>query len=111
MTEPIAWLIAIGAGMATLFCVYVLTRPMRNGFLKTWLRCATMVALLLPAPVPGYDSYYAPAFVVALFEAALQRDGEAGPALGLLAAGIATVTALVGGYFYWRRLSRSRTER
>ena len=111
MTEPIAWLIATGAGMATLFCIYVLTRPMHTGFLKTWLRCVSMVALLLPAPVPGHGSYYAPAFVVALFEAALQSDGEPAPALGLLAAGIATVTALAGAYFYWRRLVRSRTER
>ena len=108
MNEPIAWLVATGAGMATLFCIYVLTRPLRNGFLKVWLRCVSMVVLLLPAPVPRFDAYYAPAFVVALFEAALQHNGDPTPALGLLAVGIATVSALVGGYSYWRHRSRRR---
>lgn len=102
MTEPLAWLIAVGAGLGALFCVYVLTRPMRNGFLKPWLRCVAMVVLLVPAPVPGFDAYYAPAFVVALFEAVLQRDGQPGLALGLLLAGVVAVTVLVAGYFYWR---------
>ena len=108
MTEPLAWVVTVGAGLGTLFGIYVLTRPLRNGFLKTWLRCLSMVVLLLPAPVPGFDSYYAPAFLVVVFEAALQRDGEPALAAGLLVAGIVTATALVGGYFYLRRKWRPR---
>ena len=111
MTEPIAWVAAIVAGAATLFGVYALTRPMRGGFLKLWLRAVTAVALLLPAPVPGFDAHYAPAFVVVLFEAALQRDGQPGVAAGLLVAGIATVTAIVGAYFYWRSRGQARERR
>ncbi len=108
MTEPLAWLVAVGTGLVTLFGIYVLTRPLSSGFLKSWLRCLSMVVLLLPAPVPGFDSYYAPALVVVLFEAALQRDGEPAQAAGLLVVGIVTVTVLVSAYFYLRRRRGAR---
>ncbi len=106
MTEPVAWLVAAIAGLATLYGVIVLTRPLRSGFLKVWLRCMAAVLLLLPAPVPGFDAYYAPAFVVALFEATLQRDGQPASAMGLLLAVIVVVTVLVWLVFLLRRRGR-----
>lgn len=107
MTEPWAWLVAACAAAATLFGVAVLTRHMRNGFLKYWLRSLAAVLLLLPAPVPGFDTYYAPAFLVMVFEAALQRDGQPALAASLVFAGVVAATVLVAGYCYWR--GRGRT--
>ena len=108
MTEPFAWLVTVCAGAAALFGIVVLTRPMQNGFLKSWLRCVAAVVLLLPAPVPGFDTYYAPAFVVVIFEAALQSDGQPALAASVLFAVIVAATVLVWGYFYWRHRRRAR---
>ena len=105
---PFAWTVAVGAGLLMLVGIVVLTRPMRNGFLKSWLRWVAAVVLLWPAPVPRFDTHYAPAFVVVLFEALLQRNGEPLPAAALLASGIVGVTLVVGGYHYWRRRRRAR---
>ena len=103
MTEPFAWSVAVLAGAATLFGVIVLTRPVRAGFPKCWLRSVAAVVLLLPAPVPQFENYYAPAFLVLVFEAALQREGAPGLAASLLFAGVVAATALSAGYFFWRR--------
>lgn len=111
MTEPFAWLVAVCAGAATLCGVVVLTRPMRNGFLKYWLRCMAAVLLFLPAPVPEFDTFFAPAFLVLVFEAALQRDGQPALAASLLFSGVVAVTALSGGYAYWRHRRRVRSGR
>ena len=111
MTEPLAWLVAACAAVATLFGLWVLTRPMRSGFLKYWLRTVAAVLLLLPAPVPGFDTYYAPAILVAVFEAALQRDGQPALAASLVFAGVVAATVLVGGYCYWRGRRRARIAR
>lgn len=106
MGEAIAWLIAALAGLAALYCVVRLTRPWRSGFLKAWLRCLAPVALLLPAPVPGFDGHCAPAFVVALFEAAFQRQGRPQSALALLLGGVLLAALLAGGQRLWRSLRK-----
>ncbi len=103
MTEPYAWLVAIAAALVGLCGVFALTRPIRSGFLKSWLRGIAAVTLLLPAPVPGFESYYAPAFLVALFEALLQKEGRPALAAGLLLSGIVVVTVLLAAYYYRRR--------
>ena len=108
MMEPFAWAVAAGAGLLTVAGICMLTRPMRSGFLKSWLRWVAAIVLLWPAPVPRFDAHYAPAFVVVLFEALLQRDGEPLPAAALLASGIVGATLVVGGYHYWRHRRRRR---
>ncbi len=110
MTEPVAWLVAAVAAVAALYGVVVLTRPMQGIFVKHWLRALAAVLLFLPAPVPGYDPYYAPAFVVVVFEAALQREGQPALAASILFAGVVAVTVLVGTCSLWRA-RRGRRQR
>ncbi len=61
----------------------------------------------MPAEGGGSESFYAPAFVVAFFEAFLQRGGDPRPALGVLGAGwtIAVLAVL------WHRLRVRRRAR
>ncbi len=106
MTEPQAWLITLAAALVGLFGIIMLTRPIRRGFLRSWLRGVAALVLLLPAPVPGFESYFAPAFLVMLFEALLQRDGQPAWAASLLFSGIALFTLMLGGYHHWRRRRR-----
>ncbi len=96
------WIVVIGAGLSTLVGVYAITRPIPSLYLKTLLRSLSMVILLLPAPVPAFEGQFAPAFVVLLFEAAFQTDGNPLPALQFLIGGCIAVVALVSGFFFWK---------
>ena len=49
------WIVVAVAGLLTVVGVYGLTRPMTGGFWKSLLRSLSIVILLLPAPVPGYE--------------------------------------------------------
>ena len=110
MTEPIGWSVALLAAAVALFGVVVLTRPLRNGFLKYWLRSVAAVVLFLPAPVPGFESHFAPAFLVLLFEATLQTDGEPARAASLLFAGTLAATVLSAGASFRRLRRRHRRQ-
>jgi len=108
VTEPWAWLVTIAAGVVSLVGVWMLTRPLRSLFFKLWLRGVAAIGLLLPAPIPGFDAYYAPAFVVALFEAALKRDGQPASAIGLLIAGMVAATAFAAIWSRWQAKRRKK---
>ena len=58
--------------------------------------------MLLPAPIPDYAGYYAPAFVVVIFEGVLQSDGE--PRLALMILGAATAVVFIA-VLLWYLLS------
>ncbi|MEM1436792.1 MAG: hypothetical protein AAGG11_22280 [Pseudomonadota bacterium] len=102
-----AWIVVFSAGLATLGCWFLLTRPVPWPWLRTSLRCVVAAWLLLPAPVPGYDGQYAPAFIVALFEFAFQKDGAPQEALQILGIGTAVVLALLLLAFLLARGRRS----
>ncbi len=95
MSEQIAWTVALAAALLAFIGIHALTRPLRNRFLRAWLRALSLALMLTPAPVPNFAGYYAPAAIVALFEAAFQRQGEPAQSLKLLLATclLATVAA------------------
>jgi hypothetical protein len=78
--------------------LFAMHRATRSG---GWSRTRAVVALLLgvwlvlPAPVPGYEGHFAPAFLVFAFEALFQQAGSPRPAGIILAAGTALALALV----------------
>ena len=103
MPYLVPWIVVGVAGLLTVVGVYGLTRPMTGRFWKSLLRSLSLVILLLPAPVPGFDGQYAPAFIVLLFEAVFQPEGQPMQALKLLGAGVLVVTVLVcTGYLFTR---------
>lgn len=104
-----AWLVVLGAGLLTLGLWFLLTRPIPWPWLRTVLRCLVAAWLLLPAPVPNHDGQYAPAFIVALFEAVFQRDGAPEQALKILLAGsLAVLLLLLLGPLTRRFFNRDR---
>lgn len=88
-----AWAVALGGGLLAFIFWCLLTRGVRRGSLRWLLRLLPGVWMLVPAPVPGYEGQYAPAFVVALFEAFLQDNGAPQTAFAVLA--VASVVVLV----------------
>ncbi len=84
--EPIAWGVALASAAAAAAILWALTKPLGRGFLRAWLLFTSLALMLTPAPVPGFDGHLAPAFIVLLFEALLQHQGNPGQSFKLLLA-------------------------
>ncbi len=89
-----AWAVAFGGGLLAFAFWCLMTRGVRRGSLRWLLRLLPGAWMLVPAPVPGYEGQYAPAFIVALFEAVLQENGAPQTAFAVLA--VASVVVLAG---------------
>lgn len=89
-----AWIIVVAMVPVGLFALARLTRGLDFPRSK-WL-AGTLIAvlLLLPAPVPGYEGHFAPAFLVYTFELLFQRPGEPRTAGLILAAGAVAAIGL-----------------
>lgn len=91
----VAWVVTAGSLALGLFALYRATRG--PGWTRTRLAVALLLAvwLLLPAPVPGFDGHFAPAFVVLTFEALFQQAGQPRTAGMILGAGTALAVAVM----------------
>jgi hypothetical protein len=67
------------------------------------------ILLVIPAPVPDYPEFLAPAFLVAIFEWAFQDNGKPWVALRML--GIGLVVAAMAGAGVWLALRMLRQRR
>ena len=97
----IAWIVVGVAGLATLAGVFVLTRAIALPWLRSLLRCLAAVWLLMPAKIQVVSGYYAPAFIVLIFEGLFRREGDPGQAIAVLTAGTLVVVALFLGIAAW----------
>lgn len=104
-----AWVIVGVAGLGALAGVFVLSRQIPWPLLRTIVRCLAAVFLLVPAPIGVLEGFYAPAFVVLVFEGLFRAGGSAEPALTMLgvAAGIAMVLVIAGYVINRRRSANS----
>ena len=93
MSYTVAWVVAVVAGLIGTFGLYMLTRKLGNGALRSLVCLLPIVVMLVPAPVPGFAGHFAPAFVVAIFESAFVADGRPRVALVILA--VASIGALL----------------
>lgn len=80
----IAWLVAGAAGLLGTLTMVFWTRHMIHGWLRRCLCVLPVLLLLVPAGIPDFPGNYAPAFVVAVFEALFQVDGQPLAALRIL---------------------------
>jgi hypothetical protein len=103
----IAWLVVFimtGLGSIVLFR---LISNIGNNLVRVLIVALTATVLFVPAPVPGYDDQLAPAFIVYLFEAMFQLDGNPQTSLRILLFSLSLVAVLVVlGFWVYRRLSR-----
>ena len=87
----IAWVVAGVAGLFGTLTMLFWTRHLTIGWLRRSLCVLPALLLLVPAGIPDFPGNYAPAFVVAIFEALFQVDGQP------LAAARMLILALVVG--------------
>lgn len=90
-----AWVVLAGSALLGLFALRRAVRGLFGRRLTGALTVLLLVWALLPAPVPGYDGHYAPAFLVFAFEWLFQQGGNPRPAGLILAAGTAAALALL----------------
>lgn len=101
----LAWVVAVVSVLLGLFALHRLTRGLHWPRTRTVLAVLLAVLLLVPAPVPGFEDRYAPAFVVFVFEWLFQQAGHprtAGMILGAAAA-LALALLLLAGVFRRRK--------
>ena len=109
MEMVVAWIVVGVAGLATLAGIFMLTRSIATPWLRSLLRCLATVWLLVPSQIQAVDGYYAPAYIVALFEGALRPDGNPKPALFVLALAtlVVIVVFLIAGAIRWARAPKA----
>jgi len=110
MNYAYVWIIVALAGLGTVAGVFVFSRSIKWIWLRTLLRCLALVLLLLPAGIQVIEGYYAPAFIVALFEGVFKSDGNPWPALQTLGAGSLLVIVVLTFVQFWK-LYQNRTAR
>ena len=98
----VAWMVVGGAGLATLAGIFVLTRFIPVLWLRSLLRCLAAVWLLMPAKIQVVSGYYAPAFIVLIFEGVFRREGDPSQAIRVLMAGTLVVLAVFLIIAAWR---------
>ena len=96
-----AWIVVGVAGLATLAGIFVLTRFIPVLWLRSLLRCLAAVWLLIPAKIQVVSGYYAPAFIVLIFEGMFRREGDPSQAITVLTAGTLVVVALFLSIAAW----------
>jgi len=93
MDYLIAWGLVLLAGLGCLGGIFLLTRAIPSPWWRSLIRSLSAVWLLVPAQIGVVDGYYAPAFIVALFEGVFRREGDPDPALLIL--GVSTAVVLL----------------
>jgi hypothetical protein len=90
-----AWLVVVVAVPLGLFALHRATRGLVGPLTQQVLAVLVTVWLLLPAPVPGFEDHYAPAFLVLTLEGLFQQSGNPRTAGLILVAGSILAVALL----------------
>ena len=109
----IAWWVIAGSGVIGGIAVFRLLRMIRRGLVR-WLGMAVALAFFCtPAPVPEYPGQWAPAFVVAIFEALFQTDGSPVQSIRILVLvlGVVTLSTVLLYFVLQRWLGEDETQR
>lgn len=107
MDYLVPWLVWGGAMLLVLAGGFLLTRWIKPLWLRDLLRFLAVATLLVPAEAGSIEGAYAPAWIVFLFEAFLQTEGDPVGAMMMLSAAWAlAIVALIAVVAF--RLIRSR---
>ena len=89
----IGWVVLVGASFLVSLVVFYWLRLLL-GFFSSFLTSTLLFVLLtVPAPIPNYEGYFAPAYVVFIFETFFQIKGSSKMSAQVL------ILALVTAFF------------
>ena len=101
-------MVLIMAGLGSI-ALFKLIGKLKNNFVRALIVALTATVLFVPAPVPGYDDQLAPAFIVYLFEAMFQINGDPQTSLRILLLSVGLVgVLLVLGFWAYRRFNNGQ---
>ena len=101
----IGWSILIGASFLLSLVVFFWSRLVFGFFSGFLLSTLVLVFLTIPAPIPNYQGYFAPAYVVFIFETFFQTKGSSMISGQVLILALVTAFTLVvaGRYFFIKK--------
>ena len=97
----IGWAVLIGASFLVSLMVFIWLRSMLGFFSRLLTGTLLFVSLTVPAPIPNFQGFFAPAYVVFIFETFFQIKGSSEMSAQVL------ILALVGAFIlmmavrYW----------
>ena len=94
--QELAWWVIVGAALGGAATLYYLLRKLSNSLIRNVFIGLVLTFFVVPAPLPDYPDEWAPAFVVCMFEAFFQIDGQPATSLRILLIAMALVAALIG---------------
>lgn len=96
------WLFYVLATLGLLYPLWRLTALLLFMPLRQLLLLTVVVLLLVPAPIPEYQGYYAPAILVAVFETFFQQPGN--PAFALFVLKVSCAILWIFLLLWWLRV-------
>ena len=102
------WVVCLLATGVVLVLGFRLSRAWRPVWLRDLVRILAVTTLLVPAEAGSAGDYHAPAYIVLIFEAFLQNDGDPSVALSALTLGWALGLLVLVGRLLWPRFRRAR---
>ncbi len=105
----IAWLvISCAALVGALVMWIVFSNYGIGGVLRTTLVALLLAVFLVPAPIPGYETELAPAFIVLIFEMFFQIEGQVqGSVRNLLLGAVIAIGLSLLMHYLFKRYGRS----
>jgi len=104
-----AWWVIAGSGVLGSIALFRLLRMIRLGLIR-WLGAAVALTFFcVPAPVPNHDGQWAPAFVVFIFEAFFQTEGQ--PVMSLRILGLSLAAVSIVTVLTYNLIRRGRASR
>ncbi|XOV82024.1 MAG: hypothetical protein ACFHXK_14285 [bacterium] len=105
--QTLAWIIISVATLIGASAMWItFSRHQIGGFARTSIIALLVALFLVPAPVPGYESELAPAFIVLIFEVFFQIEGQPQGSMRNLLIGVVVALLLsVLAHFLLRRFA------
>lgn len=109
MDYLLPWLVWAGATLLVVAGALLLTRWIKPLWLRDLLRLLAVATLLVPAEAGSIEGAYAPAWIVFLFEAFLQTEGDPVGAMMMLSAAWASALVVLIAVIAIRLIRRRRS--
>ncbi|HSG88891.1 MAG TPA: hypothetical protein VLA56_06755 [Pseudomonadales bacterium] len=98
------WAICLAATLVVIACGWWFTRKWKPLLLRDLVRIFAIVTLLVPVTAGPSEGFFAPAYIVLIFEAFLQAEGDPADALAALSLAWALGLVVLIAVTLWRRL-------